>query len=697
VKVLVRNLAIIALLLMSLLAGLIVHDHYSIPSRNLVIFYTSNLRGQIKPYSGTVNDRHYDKVGGLAFIKGFIQNSGEIFNYRPADAIFLDTGDALFGTAEASLTMGEVPLTLMGKAGYDAMAIGNLEFEFGFDRLKFFVESGNVPMLASNYRDVTAPIGHTFKPGILIEKAGIKIGVIGLGHGDLARNTRSDNIIDIEIADMKTSVQNTASLLKNQGAELIVLLSHHPELGEIQNPAEFFPDVDIIIGDLIGPGHAFASRPMICQTAPNRGSGVGMIKISLVGGKWDLERGFLRIFPIDASKISPDPELAGEINRVEAKIDTLLDEVITHSTGKFSRSFNEEASVGTLIAQSMRDISKTDIALQNSGGIKAGIGVGPVTLRHLYDMLPFENNLVTLEVPGWALENLIEESLSGKSGFLQASGIECTYSSTNPPGFRIIQIDVGTEPLEFDKIYSLTVNDFMAANDLEWPELKHAKNKQVLGLMRENLENYLRKQDKIAPPESRNFRDFEELDETLRIQALSFELASLTEPITHDGTINSEYLQLIAEVARLETNADFAFMPVSLLISTREPLQEITPARILSDFTTSEGVIVIEMDGNTLEKIVKASVSSSAMPNTFSGLSVEKLENNEVKIFPWSGNFYRENIYKVAVSERFPLKIEGFYDLTAAKSEKYFNDIRRCFINGLRRRNGQVETKRAIF
>ncbi|GAB4272411.1 MAG: hypothetical protein Kow0029_10960 [Candidatus Rifleibacteriota bacterium] len=693
----VKNLAMIALLMIALLAGLIIHDYYSIPTRNLVIFYTSNLRGQIKPFTGTVNDRHYEKAGGLAFIKGFIEESAEVFNYDPANVLLLDTGDALFGTAEASLTMGEVPLTLMGKAGYDAMAIGNMEFEYGFERLKYFINQNAVSMLACNYRDLAAPIGTTFIPGKIVEKGGIKIGIIGVGHGDLARNTRPENIINIEIADLRNSVETTANQLKAQGAELIILLSHHPELGEIENPEEYFPNIDIIIGDLIGPASSFNSRPMICQTAPNRGGGIGMVKVSYIGGKWDLARGFQRIFPIDASKITPDQELVAEISRVEAKIDTLLDEVITFSEGNFSRSFNEESTIGNLITDCMKSVTGTDIALQNSGGIKSTIVEGKVTLRTLYEMLPFENNLVTIELAGWELENIIEESLTGKTGFLQASGIHCTYSSSNPPGFRIIQIDVGDDPLEFDKTYTVTVNDFMAGNDLDWPELAHARNRKVHGLMRESLEGYLRKSPVIKPSIEKRFNDFEELDETLRMQALSFELASLSAPITNDGTINSQYVRLVAEVARLETNADFSFIPLSLIINTREPLQIITPARVISDFTSDEGIKVVEMKGETLKKIVMASISSDSMPITFSGLSVEKLDNGSINIFPWNGNFDPEFLYKVALNENFPMHIEGFYDLNSLKSEKYFNDIRRSFINGLRRRNGQVEIKRAFY
>ncbi len=692
----VRNLAVLALAMICLLAGMIAYDYLSIPSRNLIIFYTSNLRGQIKPFSGTVIDRQYDQIGGLAFIRGFISDTSRAFNFNPQQVLLLDTGDSLFGTAEASLTMGEVPLRLMGKTGYDAMTIGNMEFEYGFDALKGFVSSNHVPMLACNYRDIASPVGETFRGSLMVEKDGIKVGIIGLGHGQLARNTRQDNIVNLEIIDMKTSVQKAAALLREKGAEVIVLLSHHPEVGGLENPAEVFPDVDIIIGDLIGPGAVVSGRPMICQTAPGRGGGIGMVKISHIGGKWDIAKGFQRIFTVDASKITPNSELAAEISRVEAKIDTLLDEVITTSTDSFSYSYTEESAIGTLIADCMRETAGAQVALTNSGGIKTSLGSGPVTLRNLYDILPFENNLVTVDLSGWQLENLIEESLSGKTGFLQASGLSCTYSSANPPGFRIIQIDVGGQPLEFNATYSVAVNDFMYANDYDWPELSNGHPAKVKGLVRENLEKYLRKKDSISPAAEHNFNDFEG-DETLRILSLSYELASLSTPLSHDQTTESEYCRLVAEVMRLEAEADFALLPVDSINRIREPLSLITPARIISDFAGSEGIKLLEMTGAALEKVLESSMMPTGRPLAFSGLSIEKLEAGRLKIYPWSGNFSRENVYRVAVIESFPTSVPGIYDITTTTNRKIFNDLRRAFINGLRRRNGQVEIKRALY
>ncbi len=690
---LVKNLAIVTLILLCILGGLFIYDYTQMPTKSLVIFYTSNLRGQIKPFAGTIDDRQYDEVGGLAFIKGFIKETSVPFNFNPDNVILLDTGDALFGTAEATLTMGDIPLRLMNKTGYDAMAIGNLEFEFGFDALRGFAQSNLVPMLACNYRDVTSSVGNTFLPGILIEKGGIKVGVIGLGQGDIARNTRNDNILSLEVSDMQTSVQKTATELKEKGAEVIVLLSHHPSLGSNENLSKIFPDVDIIIGDLIGPASVmFGEKPLVCQTAPGRGAGVGIVKVQYQSGKWQIEQGLHRILPIDASKIKPDTNLVQEISKFESKIDNLLDETITQSQGKFTHSYMEESSIGYIIADSMKEATNSDVGLTNSGGIKSIFNEGPITLRNLYEVLPFENNLVTVEIQGNELENLIEQSLSGgQTGFLQCSGIECSYSTLNPVGSRIIQIDVNGKPLELDATYTVAVNDFMYSNSIDWPELSSGNKPQIRGMIRESFKEYLKKKPSIAPLVKPNFVESDD-DYVIRI-ALSSDIVTLDNPVTQESSSNFKYAMLLAEMIRQESKADFAFVNSSIVNKTREPLKTVTVARIFSDINTKEGVSIVELTGSQIRKIIQDSIKLQNI--SFAGLSVEVNQDN-FNVLPWKDSFEDDSFYKVAINECFDL---SSYQVSGkeSKPKKRFSDIRRTFIDGLRKTEGKVELKRAIY
>lgn len=689
----VRNLAIVTVILLCILGGTLIHDYIQLPSKNLTIVYTSNLRGQIKPFAGSVSDRQYQQIGGLAFIKGFIKKVAPQYNIDPENIILLDTGDALFGTAEATLTMGEMPLKLMNKMGYDAMAVGNLEFEFGFEALKNFAQSNQVPMLACNFRDVSST-DEIFKPCVMINKGGVKVGIIGLGQDDIARNTRKDNIINLEVSDMQASVQKTANYLKENGAEIIVLLSHHSGISSIKNIAEVFPDVDIIISDLVGQASIiFGEKPLICQTAPGRGAGVGIVKIVYQEGRWQIEQGMHRIFPIDSNNIEPDQELAQEISKFESKIDNLLDEVVTNSKAKFTHSFLEESPLGFLIADSMREAAGADVALTNSGGIKSIIYEGNVTLRNLYEILPFENNLIKVELVGNELENLIEHSLSdNKSGFLQSSGIECIYSSTNPKGCKIIQIDINGNPLELDATYSVAINDFMYANSLDWPELSAGRNPVIKGMIRESFKDYLKKRSNIVPVTKLNYEDCNE--NVLIKTPLTTELITLSSPVTQEAKTNYQYALLLCEMIRQETQADFALVPSSIINKTIEPLEIVTMSKIISDFNTKEGVSIIEMSGKMIMQMLEESFK--AQNNlSFAGFSVEK-NDKSFMIIPWKDSFELDTTYKVAINENFYTEIENVTHTTLNKVKR-FSDIRKTFVDGLRKNNGKVELKRAFY
>lgn len=692
-----KNLTTLAAVLVALLVALLVRDHLNLPTKTLTIFYTTNLRGQLNPFEGTIEDRRNLKVGGLAFIRGKMDEILKTYRLDPEHVLLLDTGDALFGSAEGSLTFGEAPFNLMVKTGYDAMAVGNMEFEYGLETLRKFSATDKLALLACNYRDVKAPLGNTFLPGKLIEKKGSKIGVIGLGHADLARNTRQEHLLELEITDMKTSVQKTASVLRSQGADLIILLSHHPGLDDRNNLSELFPDADLIIGDLISPFHASSrKRPLVCPTPYSRGAGLGLVRIPYAGGQWNLKKALRKVFIVDSSTITPDKGLSAEIGEIEAQVDTLLEKVLAEANADFEKSYDSESTIGNLLTDFMRKTASAQIGLLNSGGIKMAFPQGTISLRDLFEMLPFENSIVRVELSGWELENLIEGSLSGKGSFLQASGIHCTYSSKNPTGFRVIQTSVGDEPLEFEKRYTVAVSDFMYETHLNWPELSLGSKVSVFGLMREGLRDYLEKIGSITPDLNSRFEDVRDIDETLSLQALEIDLGPLSKPITHENSMNSEFGRMLAESLRSQTDSDFAFVQKDVVRDGMIDIDSLTPSRVVTEIPKYIGVKTIPLPGVVVNKIIQAGLASDSW-NYFSGFSLELKDGKVSKIFPWEGDFNPQKIYKVAFPQDFPMKEEGFYNLNGFKGKSIFSDLRRVFLRALRRAGGPLEIRRAVY
>ncbi|MBI3038703.1 5'-nucleotidase C-terminal domain-containing protein [bacterium] len=709
----IRNFTLLVVALFFLMVFLIIQDQRSIPTRNLLIFYTSNLHAQLNPFSSDTMEGQTSKVGGIAFIRAFIDDFVRRFRMNQCLPILLDTGDSLFGSPEASLTMGEAPFDLMEKSDYDAMAIGNMEFEFGMDVLRKFALSNRIPLLACNYRDLKAPLGNTFLPSKLIEREGFKIGVVGLGHADLARNTRLENVVQIEITDMKTSVQKAAVDLRTRGAEVVVLLSHHPGFSDSRKDlAELFPEVDVIIGDLISqPTSSILGRPVVCQTPRARGAELGIVRIPYIGGEWSFKKAFRSVVTVDAGSIHPNPDLLSEIQKVESRVDNLLEEVIAFSQGDFKRSFNSESTMGNLITDTMRKVTGSQIAFQNSGSIKSTFLEGPISLRDLYEVLPFENNIVSMNLFGWQIENMVEDGLSARGSFLQSSGIQCTYCSLNPPGFRVIQIGVNDEPLEAENSYRVAVTDFMLQNSFSWPELAQGRDIAIHGMLRESLKQHFTDLGTISPFLSQTgsqtnsfeqrFIDIQSEDETLRKQALLIELASISENVLHSPGIESGYGKLIAEILRADTDSDFSLVPHNFLSPGTEPLKVVSPMRILSDMKEYVPVQIVEIPGVTFKKVLEYSlVASEGGVLCFAGLSIELKDGKLNQIFPWEGDFDPTRTYKVAIPGNFPVSGAGthkWYDISNFKRKTVSSDLRRLFINGIRRRQGKVEIRRAIY
>ncbi|HNV71359.1 MAG TPA: bifunctional UDP-sugar hydrolase/5'-nucleotidase, partial [Candidatus Ozemobacteraceae bacterium] len=673
---LIRHLSALAAVLVLLLIGLMVKDQMNTPTKTLTIFYTSNLRGQLKPFVGDSGSYQNLKVGGFSYIGGLIDDLLRKYRSTREFTLLLDTGDSLFGSAEASLTMGEAPYTLMEKLGYDAMCLGNMEFEFGIDALRRFAERNRVPMLACNFRDVKAPLGNTFLPGKIIERAGSRIGVIGLGLTDLPRNTRQENILQIEITDARSAVEKTAAQLRIQGAELMVLVAHHPGFDDVDKVAAMFPDVDVVIGDQIPldatqPGR----RPLLCATAFPRGAGLGVVRVPYINGVWEPRRGQSFVTIVDATAVSPHAELAAEVNRMEARVDTLLEEVIAEASTDFRRAFNAESTMGNLLTDIVREHASASVALLNSGAIKAAFAQGAVSLGNLFDILPFENSVVRVTLTGAQLEALIEEGLSGRGSFLQASGIDCTYSSLNPPGFRLIQTMIGEEPLEWDRNYQVAVTDFMVDKQSSWPELGHAEKPQAIGLLREAIKEGIRARGTIHVTTEKRFHDVGDQDETLRQQALSIELASLTRPVTASATLHCEYARLAADVLRTETDSDFAFVPVHL-IQASEALQVVSAARLTQDIREVVPVKVAAVTGAQVREILEYAVRNATDPIAFSGLSIETRDGKISLIHPWQGLFDVTKDYKIVFTADLLTKRSEFSTLEALKLQNFSNDLR---------------------
>jgi 5'-nucleotidase len=386
----------------------------------------------------------------------------------------------------------------MNLLDYDAMAIGNHEFDDGESTLEAFVSGLNFPVLSANVDYSAFPtIDEIITPTTIVEVNGQQIGIIGLTTPDSnVTSSPSDAIVFNE--DLVTITQQYVAELEAAGVNKIVLLTH---IG-VAFDAAIAPQltgVDIIVG---GHSHTLLSNtytdgeaeypmeftstdgnPILYVQAGEKNIYLGVLDVEFdangVLTSWSGDTVLLSRF------ITPDPEtqalldgLSGPVNELRAQstgatASALLD-------GDRTSCRIEECVLGNIISDAVRAETGADIVIQNGGGIRANIDEGEITVGDVLTVLPFGNTVATATLSGElvvaALENGLstvvvgEGSIISRSGlngrFPQVSGIRFTWDASAAPGSRVVSVEVLNEAGEYEPLdpaatYVVATNNFM--------------------------------------------------------------------------------------------------------------------------------------------------------------------------------------------------------------------------------------------
>ena len=223
---------------------------YAQDTKEIIILQTSDVHSRIEPINQK-GDRNYDE-GGFVRRATFLDQ----FRKEHKNVLLFDCGDISQGTPYYNMFRGEVEVKLMNEMGYDAMTIGNHEFDFDLDNMALLFKMAKFPVVCSNYNLDATVLKDLVKPYVILKRFGLKIGVFGLGakpEGLIQANKCVGAVYEdpIEVSN------KVAALLKEKGCDLVVCLSH---LG-IQMDRELVAktrNIDVILG---GHSHTFMKGP----------------------------------------------------------------------------------------------------------------------------------------------------------------------------------------------------------------------------------------------------------------------------------------------------------------------------------------------------------------------------------------------------------------------------------------------------
>ena len=234
--------------------------------KQLFILHTSDTHSRIEPISAGAADE-YAGMGGVVRRAGFVKQ----FRGKHPDMLLLDCGDISQGTPYYNFFKGELEVKMMNLMGYDAMTIGNHEFDFGLENMAELFRMADFPVVCSNY-DVTGTVLEGLvKPYITLVREGVKIGIFGLAP-KMEGLVQADKCEGIVYNDPIVAAQEVTDLLRTkEGCDVVICLSH---LGfRLKNEvcdeklAAATRGIDVILG---GHSHTFMEKPAFCLNAEGK-------------------------------------------------------------------------------------------------------------------------------------------------------------------------------------------------------------------------------------------------------------------------------------------------------------------------------------------------------------------------------------------------------------------------------------------
>ncbi len=458
----------------------------------LHILHINDLHSRIQPINrfdstcSAEDDEAGECFGGVARLKTLIDRMRD--ELEGENVLVLDAGDQFQGSLIYTTYKGEVAAEMMNAIGFDAMAVGNHEFDDGPEALSSFIDKVEVPLVSGNL-DLSGSnvLNGKVEDTLIVEVGGQRIGIVSaLATDTVETSSPGPNVI---FQDEIDAIAADVAALIGQGIDKIVALTHVGLPADIRI-AEAVPGIDVVVG---GHSHTYlsASDPDRDGAYPTYatqedGTLVPVVQAyaysKYLGHIELLFDGEGNVLAADGDtilvgrEIEKDPGIEARVAELAGPIEERMAEVVSETTAPIDGDRTScragECQMGNLVAEAMLDRVRDQgiqIAIQNGGGLRASIDEGEITMGEVLTVLPFQNTLATFQLKGEhilaALENGLSQVEEGAGRFPQVAGLKYTWNPTEEPVARVVEVMVneGGEwvPLDPGKTYGVVSNNYM--------------------------------------------------------------------------------------------------------------------------------------------------------------------------------------------------------------------------------------------
>lgn len=435
------------------------------------------------------------------------------------NTLLLDCGDTIQGTplghyfSRKDVERPNPVVLVMNRMGYDAMALGNHEFNFGLKALWKAKKEAKFPWLSANTRGVYADAVRAFPPYLVKEIAGVRVGLLGLTTPGIPRWELPEHYAGYNFLNIVSTARRYVPILRNrERADVVILIVHSgferdPDTGQIrpnQVPGEnavwqLAHGVSGIDAIIFGHTHEeveerFLKGVLLAQPK-NWAQSVAQVdfRLSKHGGRWQVEAKRSKVIRV-TDEVVADPEILAMTKEYEEVTQKYLDTPVARVERGLSaqNARYEDNPLVDLILKAEMEYGKADVALASVFNPSARIPAGPVTVRQIASLYFYENTLYTVEITGKALKLALEHAAeyfqgwpvapgtpltSGKLAgynYDMAEGVSYKIDLRRPPGHRIVDLKFQGQPLQPQQKLRLAVNSYRYSGGGQYTMLRNA-------------------------------------------------------------------------------------------------------------------------------------------------------------------------------------------------------------------------------
>ncbi len=488
---------------------------------DVVIYHTGDIHGRFGPRPAALyGSTSPVTAGGFAALAA-------LAGAEKSPALLLDSGDWSTGAPEGDLSGGLAAVRLMNAAGYSAAVIGNHEYDHGTAALEKALAAAKFKPLGANIFSGARRAPYA-APFVMLEAGGRRIAVIGLASPKTPLLTLGD-VSALSFGPEKEALAAALEETAKLSPDAVVVLAHDGLYtgdyvdGASWRPAEgaeasgtlalaraaggraqlvlgghnhtllLKPYRDPVSGALIGEsgsGLLYATRAVLhFDDATGRFAGAEAAAVPLTGAE-------------DPAVKAVYGAIAGE---TRAAMAVKLGEAAADIPREPGSAAYADSPIGSLFCDIIRAYAGTDLALQNTEGVRRGLVKGPVTFRDIYEVTPYDADLVTLRLTGAQIKAIMTEAVRGGRSDVQVSGLEVTYSSS-AAGPYALSLTAGGKPLDEGRGYSVAANNFFLRSP-RWKALAAGRGEVRKVLLRDIVVSAIRKSSgPLRPPEPGRIR-----------------------------------------------------------------------------------------------------------------------------------------------------------------------------------------------